>query len=190
MLKNPYLLAGAAILVAALVALLVLSGTEPAPVPESPAAGVSAPADRPRPAARPALGEGFAANTRMGPRETGREAPRAPTATATEGEEVVIVLPEDDPAKAATLANINEAMSTYSAAGVPVLQPLLTSRDPDIREEAIDAMSQLGVPEAAAALRQAARQASNPRERAELLEAAEFAESPSMLETHGWRPGR
>lgn len=177
---------------AALIALLVLSGTEPpeATVLESPTAAVSAPADRSRPTVWPALDEPFVATTRTAQRETRREEPRAQPTAATADEEQEIVLPEDDPAKAATLANINEVMSTYSAAGVPILRPLLSSRDPDIREDAIMAMSQLGVPEAATALRQAARQTTNLRERDELMEAAEFAESRSMLELHGWRPGR
>ena len=81
--------------------------------------------------------------------------------------------------KQAVMDRIQEAMSTYSAEGVPVLKPLLTSPDLEIREHAIEAMKQLDAPEAAAALREVANKTTDPRDRQAMLEAADFVDLPA-----------
>jgi HEAT repeat protein len=83
--------------------------------------------------------------------------------------------------KEQTLQVIHDAMTTYSAEGVPILQPLLANPDPEIRGEAVEAMKQLGVPEAVAALRTAAKANKNPEERQAMLEAAAWAELPPLI---------
>jgi len=80
-----------------------------------------------------------------------------------------------------TLSVIHDAMTTWSEEGVPVIQPYLSSPDKQIRAAAIESMKQLGVPEAAAALRAAAKKTTNPDERKAMLDAAEFAESPPLI---------
>jgi hypothetical protein len=81
--------------------------------------------------------------------------------------------------KQAVMDRIQEAISTYSAEGVPVLKPLLTSPDLEIREHAIEAMKQLDAPEAAAALREVANKTTDPRDRQAMLEAADFVDLPA-----------
>jgi HEAT repeat protein len=87
--------------------------------------------------------------------------------------------------KEATMSYIQDAMTTWSAEGVPALQPLLSSPDKEIRAEAIEAMKQLSVPEAVTALRQAANQTKDPAERQRLLDAAEWAALPSFFAPSG-----
>lgn len=84
--------------------------------------------------------------------------------------------------KEAAIEQIVQGKVTYSAEGVPVIQPFLNNPDEEIRLEAIEAMKQLDAPEAAAALREAAKTARNANERAAMLEAAEFVELPSILD--------
>lgn len=79
------------------------------------------------------------------------------------------------------LATIQDAMTTWSAEGVPVLQPMLSNPDREIREAAVEAMKQLGVPEAVVALRTAARKTSDPEERQAMLDAAAWAELPPLI---------
>jgi HEAT repeat protein len=74
---------------------------------------------------------------------------------------------------------IQEAIATYSAEGVPILKPLLLSPDLEIREQAIEGMKQLDAPEAAAALREAAKKVTDPRDRQAMLEAADFVDLPA-----------
>jgi hypothetical protein len=76
---------------------------------------------------------------------------------------------------------INEAMSTYSAEGVPALKLYLTHPDAAIRTEAIEAMKQIDDPAAAIALRQAAKEEKDSAKRRALLEAADFVELPSLI---------
>jgi hypothetical protein len=85
--------------------------------------------------------------------------------------------------RAAVETTIYEAMSTYSAEGVPALQPLLTHADSSIRSEAIEAMKQLDTPEAVVALRAAAKEEKDPDKRRALLEAADFVELPPLIGT-------
>jgi hypothetical protein len=81
--------------------------------------------------------------------------------------------------KQVVMDRIQEAISTYSAEGVPILKPLLLSPDLEIREQAIEGMKQLDAPEAAAALREAAKKVTDPRDRQAMLEAAEFVDLPA-----------
>jgi len=87
--------------------------------------------------------------------------------------------------KEATMAVIHDAMTTWSAEGVPTLRPLLSSPDKEIRAEAIEAMKQLSVPEAVAALRAQAKETKDPAERKALLDAAEWAALPSLFSPGG-----
>ena len=81
--------------------------------------------------------------------------------------------------KQVVMDRIQEAISTYSAEGVPILKPLLLSPDLEIREQAIEGMKQLDAPEAAAALREAAKKVTDPRDRQVMLEAADFVDLPA-----------
>ena len=78
--------------------------------------------------------------------------------------------------------SIFEAVSTYSPAGVIQIKPMLQSPDEQIRSSAIEGMRQIGLPEAAAALREAAQRGTTRQEdREEMLEAAEFIELPNIV---------
>jgi len=101
---------------------------------------------------------------------------------STPGKDIFTAGEEAVTPKAAAIQQIVEGKVTYSAEGVPLIQPYLNNPDPEIRLEAIEAMKQLDAPEAAAALRQAAKTARNAEERAAMLEAAEFVELPSILD--------
>lgn len=78
------------------------------------------------------------------------------------------------------LLEINEAMTTYSKEGLPILTPYLSSPDAQIRAATIEAVVQLAVPEGAEVLRNAANTAKTPQERVKLLEGAEFLELPRL----------
>ena len=82
--------------------------------------------------------------------------------------------------KSATLERINEAMTTYSAEGLPTLKAYLSNSDPEIRAAALEAIIQLAVPEGAQVLREAAKSAKTAREQIEMLEGAEFLELPRL----------
>lgn len=75
---------------------------------------------------------------------------------------------------------INEAMTTYSEEGLPVLKPYLTHSDPEIRDAAVEAVVQLAVPAGAEVLRDAARKASTSEEQIRMLQGAEFLELPRL----------
>ena len=80
--------------------------------------------------------------------------------------------------------SIFEAVSTYSPAGVSRIKPMLQSPDEEIRASAIEGMKQIGLPEAAAALREAAQRGTTRQEdREEMLEAAEFIELPNLVKS-------
>jgi hypothetical protein len=85
--------------------------------------------------------------------------------------------------KQVIMDKIQEAMSTYSAEGVPILKTYLTSPDIEIREYAIEAMKQIDAPEAAAALREAFKKTTDPRDRQAMLEAADFVDLPAYNPT-------
>lgn len=75
---------------------------------------------------------------------------------------------------------INEAMTTYSEEGLPVLKPYLTHSDPEIRDAAVEAIVQLAVPTGAEVLRDAARKAATSEEQIRMLQGAEFLELPRL----------
>ena len=78
--------------------------------------------------------------------------------------------------------SIFEAVSTYSPAGVTRIKPMLQSPDEQIRSSAIEGMRQIGLPEAATALREVAQRGDTRQEdREEMLEAAEFIELPNIV---------
>jgi len=111
--------------------------------------------------------------------------PASATAQSASGQKVLgETAPQDlgtsEDAKAATLETINEAMTTYSAEGLPVLRPYLKNPDPEIRAAALEAIVQLGVPEGAQVLREAANSAKTTREQIEMLQGAEFLELPRL----------
>jgi hypothetical protein len=78
------------------------------------------------------------------------------------------------------LGKIDDAIVTYSPEGVGVIAPYLSSGDPEIRAAAIEGLKQLDEPEGAKVLRRAAGSSTNPRDKKELLEAAEFIELPPV----------
>jgi hypothetical protein len=78
------------------------------------------------------------------------------------------------------LERIDDAIVMYEPEAVGIIAPYLSSRDPDIRDAAIEGLKQLGEPSGATLLRKAARAAKTSRERAELLEAAAFIELPPL----------
>lgn len=75
---------------------------------------------------------------------------------------------------------INEAMTTYSEEGLPVLTPYLAHSDPEIRDAAVEAIVQLAVPSGAEVLRNAARKAATSEEQIRMLQGAEFLELPRL----------
>lgn len=75
---------------------------------------------------------------------------------------------------------IEDAMTTYSEEGLPVLKPYLSHPDPEIREAAVEAIVQLAVPSGAAVLKDAARRARSTEEQIRMLEGAEFLELPRL----------
>jgi hypothetical protein len=80
--------------------------------------------------------------------------------------------------KAATIEKIHEASTTYDAAYLPVIKPYLIDSDPEIRENAVNAMIVLGDASAGKMLREAAIQMKTAEDVKMMLEAAEFVELP------------
>ncbi len=78
------------------------------------------------------------------------------------------------------LGRIDDAIVSYSPEGVGMIAPYLSSRDPEVRDAAIEGLMQLGEPSGAELLRKAARSAANTRERNQLLEAAAFIDLPPV----------
>ena len=83
-------------------------------------------------------------------------------------------------AKEAILVEIDDAIATYAPEGVAVIGPHVSSSDSDIRAAAIEGLKQLGEADGAKLLRKMAGRAATPRDRMELLEAAEFIELPPL----------
>ena len=82
--------------------------------------------------------------------------------------------------KEAILVEIDDAIVTYGPEGVAIIGPHLSSSDSDIRAAAIEGLKQLGEADGAKLLRKMAGKAATPRDRMELLEAAEFIELPPL----------
>jgi hypothetical protein len=101
-------------------------------------------------------------------------------------------LPTDEVVKAALAADtasneavreqvlnvIDDAMVTYNVSGLAVLSPMLEHPDPEIRQATIEGIVQLGEASGAKTLRDAARRATDSKERAQLLDAAKFLDLP------------
>lgn len=81
-------------------------------------------------------------------------------------------------AKAAIIEKIHDASTTYDAAYLPVIKPYLLDPDPEIRENAVNAMIVLGDAAAGKMLREAAIQMKTAEDVKMMLEAAEFVELP------------
>lgn len=88
--------------------------------------------------------------------------------------------PESSPkSRESIMEEIRDAALTYDAKALPRIRPYLLNSDPDIREAAINGMITLGDASAGPMLREAARQTTDPREAARLLDAADYVELPS-----------
>jgi hypothetical protein len=167
MKTNHLIIVIATLAIALMVAVLVWP--EPAVRTAAPGGETAPETPASAPASAPVYGDSLASTSDFAANNTTPQAPSA--SAAAEG-----LTPKEQ-----TIETINDAMLTYSAEGVPVLAPLLANPDEEIRAEAIEAMKQLGVPEAAGALRYAASRTSDPEEKATLLEAAEFVETPPLM---------
>lgn len=132
----------------------------PSTSPETPTASTRASqnVDRERPTAPP------------------RESIPAPEAdpTSSRGESSKPLTKED------TIEKIHDAATTYDAAYLPVIQPYLRDADPEIRQEAVDAMIILGSADAAPLLRDAAKTLTTAEEMKIMLDAAEYLELPEV----------
>jgi hypothetical protein len=156
------------------------------PAPEPPQA--AAPAPTPAAAKRPATTYADLG----GSTPTSADA-ASPSASPTPSNEPFVPVPDknglipvvdnaEDLKRSQINDTINEAVVTYSAEGIKVIRPYLTDSDPEIRESALNGMIQLGVPEAAKALREVSKQSSlKAKERLKLLEAADFIDLPSYV---------
>ena len=71
-----------------------------------------------------------------------------------------------------------DSLLNYGPQAVPLLKLFLFNPNREIRRKAVETIKQVNVPEAAAALRQAAEKVNDPVDRAEMLEAARFVELP------------
>jgi hypothetical protein len=71
-----------------------------------------------------------------------------------------------------------DSLRNFGSEGVPLLKPFLFDTDPIIRQQAIESIKQINTPEAASALREAAKKVKDLRERISMLEAAKFVELP------------
>ena len=78
----------------------------------------------------------------------------------------------------AILGALQEAATTYSPEGIPLIEPSLYSSDREVREAAADALVVLGETGGAKALRRAAAKSRDPREAIALIERAEYLELP------------
>lgn len=86
-----------------------------------------------------------------------------------------------DPAKArdAAIEKMQDASTRYDAAELPVIQPYLTSPDPELRAAAVDAMIVLGDASAGPMLRKAAKSLASTEEAEKMTAAADYVELPS-----------
>jgi hypothetical protein len=92
--------------------------------------------------------------------------------------------PLADPARVEdAAAAIQEAVITYSPAGVRAIRPFLHDPDPAIRRAARDGLVQLGEADAVPFLREAALQVEDPEEIASLREAADLLALPAWSDS-------
>lgn len=76
------------------------------------------------------------------------------------------------------LAAIETASVTYVPVSLPKIQPYLTHPDPEVREEALNGIVNLGDAAGAALLREAAQRSPSKQEAVRLIEMAEYLELP------------
>lgn len=77
---------------------------------------------------------------------------------------------------------IEDAVVTYSPAGLPTFEKLLASAEPEIREAARDGLVRLGEKGGAPLLRRASARLTDPEEIKKFLDTANWLELPSALE--------
>lgn len=87
---------------------------------------------------------------------------------------------------------IHDAVTTYEPGGLTVLEKYLTHPDPEIRADALDGCTQMGLSQAAPMLRKAAAQliASAPSEAAKYLQIADFLELPDAPRRRHTQPSQ
>lgn len=116
--------------------------------------------------------------------EGSREVPRPSPAAGKSARVREEPSPAVDPARQSeAVAVIQEAVVTYSPAGVAAIRPFLKDPDPAIRQAARDGLVQLGEADAVPILREAALQAQDPGEVASLREAADLLALPAWSES-------
>ena len=94
--------------------------------------------------------------------------------------------PSDDPRPSpaeADMRRLEDAVTTYSASGLPVVARYLKDPNPELRRAAREGMLQMGLAEAAPLLREAADHMADPREAVLLLDAADFLSLPTVGST-------
>ena len=143
---------------------------------DAPAGPAPAAALRPSPAAPSAQPPAPPRESRSPLATPAETAPEKSLASPDAGEDAAPLLADE--ARARLFADIEAAYTTYDASVLPRLTPHLRHFDPEVRAYAREGIVQLGHADGAAALRAAARSASDPREAAALVEAAEFLELP------------
>jgi HEAT repeat protein len=112
------------------------------------------------------------------------EAPRPSVEAGKPRRERAKSQPLTDPAPAEDAAAvIQEAVITYSPAGVRALRPFLHDPDPAIRRAARDGLVQLGEADAVPFLREAALQVEDPEEIVSLREAADLLALPAWSDS-------
>jgi hypothetical protein len=167
------------VVLALAIALLIIMGLGPSenlekPEPEQPVVAEKTPASLPSDFAVDSSAGG---NFGLGDELLGRDSSGLPTdgvvkaalAADTSGNEA---------AREQVLNVIDDAMVTYDVSGLAVLGPMLDHPDPDIRLATIEGIVQLGEASGAKTLRDAARRATDAKERAQMLEAAKFLDLP------------
>ncbi len=87
---------------------------------------------------------------------------------------------------------IHDAVTTYEPGGLSVLEKYLTHPAPEIRANALDGCTQMGLSQAAPMLRKAAAQliASVPSEAAKYLQIADFLELPDAPRRRHTQPSK
>ena len=114
----------------------------------------------------------------------------SPTPAAKSAPEPAVVAPllsRDD-----INTEIHDAVTTYELGGLTVLEKYLTHPDPEIRADALDGCTQMGLSQAAPMLRKAAAQliASAPSEAAKYLQIADFLELPDAPRRRRTQPSQ
>lgn len=98
-----------------------------------------------------------------------------------EGQHSTVSAPKATPVleKDKVIDNLREASVTYDKAALPQITPYLASPDPDVRQEAISAVVNIGDPAGAPFLRSQAAREADFNKKKELLDLADWLELPS-----------